>query len=87
MWIRARAGGPGRVRLEVEDTGPGMTPEQRERIFEQFYTTRDEGAGLGLAIVQRLVTDMEGTIEVDSRPGRGATFAVELPAAGGDGAP
>jgi len=81
VWIRARRGRPGRIRLEVEDTGAGMTPEERERIFEQFYTTREEGAGLGLAIVQRLVTDMEGTIEVHSRPGRGTRFTIELPAA------
>jgi signal transduction histidine kinase len=80
--VRARAGpSPGRVRLEVEDDGPGMTTEDREHMFEQFYTTRPEGAGLGLAIVRRLVTDMEGTIDVDSQPGRGTRFVVELPAA------
>ena len=84
VWIRARAGAsPGRVRLEVEDDGPGMTTEDRERMFEQFYTTRPEGAGLGLAIVRRLVTDMEGTIEVESQPGRGTRFVVELLAATG----
>jgi len=84
VWVRARAGStPGRVRVEVEDDGPGMTTEDRERMFEQFYTTRPEGAGLGLAIVRRLVTDMEGTIEVDSQPGRGTRFVVELLAAAG----
>ena len=82
VWIRARSGASsGRVRLEVEDDGPGMTGEDRERMFEQFYTTRPEGAGLGLAIVRRLVTDMEGTIEVDTEPGRGTRFSLELPAA------
>ncbi len=71
---------PGRVRLEVADTGPGMDQDQRSRVFEEFYTTREEGAGLGLAIVRRLVTDMEGTIEVESRPGEGARFTIDLPA-------
>lgn len=88
VWIRARTGAsPGRVRLEVEDDGPGMTGEDRERMFEQFYTTRPEGAGLGLAIVRRLVTDMEGTIEVDTEPGRGTRFSVDLPSAAGARAP
>ncbi|HKK27583.1 MAG TPA: HAMP domain-containing sensor histidine kinase [Gemmatimonadota bacterium] len=83
VWIRVRSGAaPGRVRLEVEDTGPGMSEEERERMFEEFYTTREEGAGLGLAIVRRLVTDMEGEIEVDSEPGRGTRFVLTLRAAG-----
>jgi signal transduction histidine kinase len=81
VWLRARAAAsPARVRLEVEDDGPGVTEAERERMFEQFYTTRPEGAGLGLAIVRRLVTDMEGTLDVDSRPGRGTRFSIELPA-------
>lgn len=82
VWMRARSGdSPGWVRLEIEDTGPGMSGEERERMFEEFYTTREEGAGLGLAIVRRLVTDMEGAIEVDSEPGRGTRFVVTLRAA------
>ena len=84
VWLRARSGdSPGRVRLEIEDTGPGMSGEERERMFEEFYTTREDGAGLGLAIVRRLVTDMEGAIEADSEPGRGTRFLVKLRAAAG----
>lgn len=84
--VRALPGArAGRVRLEVEDTGRGVTEDERERMFEQFYTTRVDGAGLGLAIVRRLVTDMEGAIEVTGRPGRGTRFVVELPAAAATG--
>ncbi|WP_169331579.1 sensor histidine kinase [Nocardia paucivorans] len=73
------------VRLDVIDTGPGLTPEQAERVFERFYRTDDSrsrgsgGTGLGLSIVQALVTAHGGTVEVHSEPGRGATFTVRLP--------
>jgi two-component system cell cycle sensor histidine kinase/response regulator CckA len=72
----------GRARLTVTDTGSGMPPEVARRIFEAFYTTKGptKGTGLGLATVQRLVTDAGGTIAVSSTPGQGTTFTVELPA-------
>ncbi|MFJ8108369.1 sensor histidine kinase [Streptomyces sp. NPDC096132] len=71
--------------LEVADQGPGLTPEQSARIFERFYradTSRNRatgGAGLGLSIVHSLVTAHAGHVQVDSTPGRGATFRVRLP--------
>ena len=68
-----------RVRIVVADTGGGMSGEQREKIFDDFYTTKDGGTGLGLSIVRRLVMDLDGTIEVESEPGRGSRFVVELP--------
>jgi signal transduction histidine kinase len=74
------------VRLRVTDTGPGMTREQLDRAFEAFYTTKPAGTGLGLAIVRRLVADLGGTLKVETAPGHGATFVVELrdaPAEGG----
>jgi signal transduction histidine kinase len=71
----------GRLRLTVEDTGCGIPPENRERIFDLFFTTKDpgKGIGLGLALVSRAVQDLGGSIQVDSEPGRGTRFVVELP--------
>jgi two-component system OmpR family sensor kinase len=73
--------------IEVADTGPGLRPEQAERVFERFYradaarTRRGAGSGtgLGLAIVAALVAAHGGTVEVDSEPDVGATFRVRLP--------
>jgi two-component system, cell cycle sensor histidine kinase and response regulator CckA len=71
------------VRLSVRDTGTGISPELRVRLFEPFFTTKepDKGTGLGLATVQSIVTAAGGRIDVESEPGRGASFHVELPAA------
>jgi two-component system NtrC family sensor kinase len=73
-------GGPG-VALEVEDQGPGIATEDLERIFDPFFTTKDpdQGTGLGLTICQQLVANHDGSIEVRSAPGAGATFRVLLP--------
>jgi signal transduction histidine kinase len=76
----------GRIVLEVRDTGIGMTPEVRERIFERFFRADPSRqatgvhAGLGLAIVKEYVERLGGTIAVESEPGVGSTFRVELPA-------
>ncbi len=67
------------VILEVADTGQGLTKEECDRLFTPYYTTKHHGTGLGLAIVQSVVSDHGGTISVDSQPGRGATFRIELP--------
>ncbi len=69
----------GVVRLEVTDTGEGLTPEECARLFTPYYTTKRHGTGLGLAIVQSVVSDHDGRIEVESAPGAGATFRIELP--------
>jgi hypothetical protein len=73
------------VKLVVQDTGVGMSPEQASRIFERFYRGRDgattsPGTGLGLSIVKSLIELHDGQIEVQSEPGRGTTFTVLLPA-------
>lgn len=68
-----------RILFKVTDNGPGMDESVRERIFQPFFTTKDNGTGLGLAIVFRSVKDMGGTLTVDSSPGAGTTFAIELP--------
>jgi len=65
--------------LTVSDTGPGIAEENRERIFEPFFSTKKNGLGLGLAIVQRIVTEHGGTIRIFSEKGQGTTFVVSLP--------
>ncbi len=73
-------GGPW-VRLTVADTGEGMSEEVRARIFDLFFTTKERGTGLGLAVVRQIVEGFGGRIEVASRPGEGTRFDVWLPGA------
>ncbi|MEM1203054.1 MAG: ATP-binding protein [Acidobacteriota bacterium] len=80
-----RGGEPGHLSIEVSDTGPGLTEDDRQRIFERFYQvdgspSRNEGGvGLGLSIAKVLVDMMEGTVEVESTLGQGTAFTVLLP--------
>jgi len=67
------------ARIEVSDTGKGLTPEECSRLFTPYYTTKQQGTGLGLAIVQSVVADHHGTISVSSEEGHGTTFRIELP--------
>jgi signal transduction histidine kinase len=69
----------GKVAIEVCDTGSGLTREECERIFTPYYTSKQHGTGLGLAIVQSVVSDHGGRISVQSEPGKGTTFVIELP--------
>jgi signal transduction histidine kinase len=77
----------GRVTLQVVDQGIGIDPQNHRRIFERFYqvdntaTRRYGGTGMGLALVEKLVTLQKGRVEVKSKPGKGSTFSVSLPAA------
>ncbi|HUI57884.1 MAG TPA: ATP-binding protein [Bryobacteraceae bacterium] len=66
------------ARLEVSDTGQGLTPEECERLFTPYYTTKTHGTGLGLAIVQSVVSDHKGRISVLSEKGKGTTFRIDL---------
>jgi signal transduction histidine kinase len=68
------------VRVEISDTGQGLTPEECARLFTPYYTTKTHGTGLGLAIVQSVISDHKGRISVESQPGKGATFQIELAA-------
>ena len=69
-----------RVRITVSDTGRGMTRQQLDRAFDDFYTTKPTGTGLGLSVVRRLLTDLGGSIRVETAPGEGSTFTIEIPA-------
>jgi PAS domain S-box-containing protein len=69
------------VRLSVEDEGMGMSEQVKERIFDAFFSTKERGTGLGLAVVQQIVESYGGRVEVASQPGRGARFDVWWPAA------
>jgi signal transduction histidine kinase len=69
------------VEITVTDTGPGISPKDREHLFEPFFTTRPEGTGLGLALCREIVLQHGGVIELVAQSGPGATFRVVLPTA------
>jgi len=80
LKVATRALGPDRVRISVEDTGPGIPPEVLPKIFDPFVTTKGSaGTGLGLSISYGIIREHGGQITVDSPPGRGATFTIDLP--------
>jgi len=85
VTITAAAGAPanGRpsVRITVADTGKGMTRQELDRAFDDFYSTKSGGTGLGLSIVRRLVLDANGVLRVETQPGAGSRFIVDLPGA------
>jgi len=69
-----------RVVIQITDTGTGMTPEVKQRLFDPFFTTKGKaGTGMGLAVSFGIIRRHEGSIEVDSEPGRGTTFRISLP--------
>lgn len=78
------AGRANGIRIVVEDTGSGMTQQELGRAFQDFYSTKPGGTGLGLSIVRRLVTDAGGRLRVETSPGAGSRFIVDLPEAMAD---
>lgn len=78
LTLRTRDRGE-HARIEIGDTGVGLTSEERERIFTPYYTTKKHGTGLGLAVVQSIVSDHHGSISVASERGEGTTFIIDLP--------
>jgi nitrogen-specific signal transduction histidine kinase/CheY-like chemotaxis protein len=70
------------VKLEVSDTGGGMSKDVQDKIFDAFFTTKPTGHGLGLAVVQRIIQGLGGTIQIDSELGKGTTFRILFPSAG-----
>ena len=85
LTIRASRDG-GDVAVAVDDTGVGIDPEQKRRLFEPFYTTkpRGKGTGLGLSISREIASVLKGRIEVDSTPGQGSRFTLTFPEAKGE---
>ena len=82
----ADAEGRACLQIDVIDSGPGIAPEVKERIFEPFVTTKADtgGSGLGLAMVMRVATEAGGRVHVESAPGQGACFSLVLPVCAGD---
>lgn len=70
----------GSLRIDVEDTGPGIDPDLFEQIFDPYYTTKASGQGLGLAVVRKVAQAHGGYVEIDSAPGAGSRFTLVLPA-------
>ena len=77
---RSSEGGSSSVRIIVADTGPGMTETELDRAFDDFYTTKAGGSGLGLSIVRRLILDLNGALRIETEPGAGTRVLIELPA-------
>lgn len=81
LTVRAAGGGDDGIQVQVIDTGAGIAPSDQPHIFEPYFSTKKSGTGLGLAIVYNIVKAHRGDILVDSRPGRGTTVQITLPAA------
>jgi two-component system NtrC family sensor kinase len=67
------------IRVVIADTGQGIPPDRLSRIFDPFYTTKEKGLGLGMAITHRIIEDHKGSIDVQSQVGIGTTFTIQLP--------
>ncbi|MFO1475227.1 MAG: HAMP domain-containing sensor histidine kinase [Verrucomicrobiota bacterium] len=80
VTLSAQCPEPNRIRVVVEDNGPGIPADKLRRVFEAYYTTKEKGTGLGLAIVKNNVELYGGTVELESELGKGARFIVSLPA-------
>ena len=81
----AEAGGRPMVVVRVHDTGPGMTAEVQRRVLEPFFTTKDDGTGLGLCIATEIMARHKGRLVLEASTERGTTFAVWIPVAAPEG--
>jgi PAS domain S-box-containing protein len=87
VGVASGPGGAEETVLEVTDPGPGIPPEIRDKVFHPFFTTKPEGRGLGLSIVQRIAQAAGGRVEVGKSPQGGASFRLRLPASAGEPQP
>jgi signal transduction histidine kinase len=79
VLLSGRRGPNRRVRIEIEDSGEGIAPADADRIFSPFFSTKQGGTGLGLALTLKIVEDHGGTLDFHSSPGAGSTFRILLP--------
>jgi two-component system, NtrC family, nitrogen regulation sensor histidine kinase NtrY len=82
LWIATRPGAPDTVELMISDTGCGVTPEDKEKLFLPYFSTKGRGTGLGLAIANHILSEHNAHIRVDDNQPAGARFTIEIPAAG-----
>ena len=80
MHASSNGGTHSRVRIEVEDDGKGMSPEEAAKAFDPFFSTKAQGTGLGLSIAKQIVEQHHGRIVLQSTPGKGTCVVLELPA-------
>jgi signal transduction histidine kinase len=78
--LREEGGASAMLRIKISDTGIGISPENMARIFEPFFTTKQNGTGLGLAVTRRIIEEHNGSVHVESEPGKGTTFIILVPA-------
>jgi signal transduction histidine kinase len=81
LRISCHQGGRGRIEVDVEDTGVGILPENLQKIFDLYFTTKEKGSGIGLSMVYRIIQLHGGEVEVQSTPGRGTRFRLVFPQA------
>ena len=79
LRITCHRGARGRVEVDVEDTGVGIPPENLQKIFDLYFTTKEKGSGIGLSMVYRIVQLHGGDVEVQSTPGMGTRFKLVFP--------
>ena len=87
LRVSCAAAKDARVEIRISDTGVGIAPENLARIFDLYFTTKEQGTGIGLSLVYRTIQLHNGDIDVESTPGVGTTFIIRLPQARGVAAP
>jgi len=81
LWLSVARGPNNMALFQLRDCGPGISPQVRDRLFQPFASTKQDGMGVGLSICKRIIQDHGGEIRADSAPGGGAVFCFTLPVA------